>query len=138
MGLADDFGNGFAKPNGCAADCQVRKCISVKDHDKEAAADCAIGSTNLDLSSLHLARPVLRGKGSRDKPQAKRRRPPECRDMIKNGEMQIIINTPSGMNPRLDENRIRRRLCLGAYAHNDNYGCICRNQRHRGLKIKAN
>ena len=46
--------------------------------------------------------------------------------MIKNGQMQIIINTPSGMTPRLDENRIReeallRRVCMittimGAYA----------------------
>ena len=33
--------------------------------------------------------------------------------MIKNGQMQIIVNTPSGMNPRLDENRIREEALLG-------------------------
>ena len=38
---------------------------------------------------------------------------PNVVDMIKNGEMQIIINTPSGMNPRLDENRIRQEALLG-------------------------
>ena len=46
--------------------------------------------------------------------------------MVKNGEIQIIINTPSGMNPRIDENKIREeallsRVCMittimGAYA----------------------
>ena len=28
-------------------------------------------------------------------------------DMVKNGEIQMIINTPSGMIPRKDENRMR-------------------------------
>ena len=46
--------------------------------------------------------------------------------MIKNDEMALIINTPSGMYPRLDENHIRqeallKKVCMittimGAYA----------------------
>ena len=32
---------------------------------------------------------------------------PHVVDMIKNGDMQMIINTPQGMVPRLDENKIR-------------------------------
>lgn len=32
---------------------------------------------------------------------------PNVIDLIKNGQMQMIINTPSGMVPRMDENKIR-------------------------------
>ena len=39
---------------------------------------------------------------------------PNVLDLIKNGEMQMIINTPSGMAPRKDENHIRSQ----AYLHN--------------------
>ncbi len=39
---------------------------------------------------------------------------PTAIDMIKNGQIQLIINTPSGMIPRRDENAIR----AAAYAHN--------------------
>ena len=51
---------------------------------------------------------------------------PNVVDMIKNGEIALIINTPSGMYPRLDENHIRqeallKKVCMittimGAYA----------------------
>jgi carbamoyl-phosphate synthase large subunit len=34
--------------------------------------------------------------------------------MIKNGQIQMVINTPSGMIPRRDENSIR----AATYAHN--------------------
>ena len=33
--------------------------------------------------------------------------------MVKNNQMHIIINTPSGMMPRLDENKIRQAALLG-------------------------
>lgn len=39
---------------------------------------------------------------------------PNVIDLIKNGEIQVIINTPSGMIPRLDENKIR----AAAVSHN--------------------
>ena len=39
---------------------------------------------------------------------------PNCVDMIKNGEIQLVINTPKGMIPRNDENAIR----AAAYANN--------------------
>ena len=51
---------------------------------------------------------------------------PNVVDMIKNDEMALIINTPSGMYPRMDENLIRqeallKKVCMittimGAYA----------------------
>ena len=37
---------------------------------------------------------------------------PNVVDMIKNDEMSLIINTPSGMCPRLDENLIRQEALL--------------------------
>ena len=37
---------------------------------------------------------------------------PNVIDMIKNGRMQLIINTPSGMMPRQDENKIRTAAVL--------------------------
>ena len=39
---------------------------------------------------------------------------PNAMDMIKNGQILMVINTPGGMIPRRDENEIRS----AAYAHN--------------------
>ena len=39
---------------------------------------------------------------------------PTAVDLIKNGQVQLILNTPGGMMPRKDENKIRQ----AAYAHN--------------------
>ena len=39
---------------------------------------------------------------------------PNCVDMIKNGEISLVVNTPRGMIPRNDENAIR----AAAYANN--------------------
>jgi carbamoyl-phosphate synthase large subunit len=39
---------------------------------------------------------------------------PNAVDMIKNGQIQFVINTPGGMIPRRDENTIR----AAVYAHN--------------------
>ena len=37
---------------------------------------------------------------------------PNVVDMLKNKQIQIVINTPSGMNPRIDENKIRESALL--------------------------
>jgi carbamoyl-phosphate synthase large subunit len=37
---------------------------------------------------------------------------PNCLDLIKNGEVQLIINTPSGKTPRVDEVKIRTAAVL--------------------------
>jgi carbamoyl-phosphate synthase large subunit len=39
---------------------------------------------------------------------------PNAVDLMKNGQIQMVINTPGGMIPRRDENAIRS----AAYAHN--------------------
>ena len=120
MGLADDLGMAFAKSQMAAQPGlpgSGNVFISVKDHDKEAAAEIArrFHELGFKLFSTSGTAQFLRGKGI---PVTKTYKlsegaRPNVVDMIKNGEMQIIINTPSGMNPRLDENRIRQEALLG-------------------------
>ena len=133
MGLADDLGMAFAKSQMAAQPglpTSGNIFLSVKDHDKEAAAEIArkfidfgfkIYSTAgtagfLKEKGIPVTKTYKLSEGAR----------PNVLDMVKNGEIQIIINTPSGMNPRIDENKIREeallsRVCMittimGAYA----------------------
>jgi len=133
MGIDKDLGMAFAKSQMAAQPglpTSGNVFLSVKDHDKEAAAEMAKALFDLGFSIFSTAgtASVLREKGI---PVTKTYKlsegaRPNVVDMIKNGQMQIIINTPSGMTPRLDENLIReeallRRVCMittimGAYA----------------------
>ena len=133
MGLADDLGMAFAKSQMAAQPglpTSGNIFLSVKDHNKEAAAEIArkfidfgfkIYSTAgtagfLKEKGIPVTKTYKLSEGAR----------PNVLDMVKNGEIQIIINTPSGMNPRIDENKIREeallsRVCMittimGAYA----------------------
>ena len=120
MGLADDLGMAFAKSQMAAQPGlpdSGNVFISVKDHDKEAAAEIArkFHELGFKLFSTSGTAQFLRDKGI---PVTKTYKlsegaRPNVVDRVKNGEMQIIINTPSGMNPRLDENRIREEALLG-------------------------
>jgi len=133
MGLADDLGMAFAKSQMAAQPglpTSGNIFLSVKDHDKEAAAEIARKFINFGFKIYSTAGTAafLREKGI---PVTKTYKlsegaRPNVVDMVKNGEIQIIINTPSGMNPRIDENKIREeallsRVCMittimGAYA----------------------
>jgi carbamoyl-phosphate synthase large subunit len=120
MGLDDDLGVAFAKAQAAAKPGLPVKgnvFLSVKDGDKARAVDLArqlVGLGFSILSTSGTARtlvehgvPVTRvakiGEGR-----------PTTVDMIKNGQVQMVINTPGGMIPRRDENQIRS----AAYAHN--------------------
>ncbi len=120
MGLDDDLGVAFAKAQAAAKPglpVQGNVFLSVKDADKARAVDIARQLVALGfniLSTSGTARmladnnvPVTRvaklGEGR-----------PTTVDMIKNGQVQMVINTPGGMIPRRDENQIRS----AAYAHN--------------------
>lgn len=120
MGLADDLGMAFAKSQMAAQPglpTSGNVFISVKNHDKEAAAEIAMRfrEFGFNIFSTSGTAEFFRKKGI---PVTKTYKlsegaRPNVVDMIKNGQMQIIINTPSGMNPRLDENRIREEALLG-------------------------
>ena len=120
MGLATSLGMAFAKSQMAAQPglpTSGNVFISVKDHDKEAGASVAKSFHELGFKIFSTAGTAafLASKGI---PVTKTFKlsegaRPNVVDMIKNGQMQIIVNTPSGMNPRLDENRIREEALLG-------------------------
>ena len=119
MGLGPDLLTAFAKSQSAAQPPLPKSgnaFLSVKDHDKPMALEIAKKLVNLGFniySTSGTAKllsengiPVVRtyklNEGAR----------PNVIDMIKNDEMNLIINTPSGMTPRLDENKIRQEALL--------------------------
>jgi carbamoyl-phosphate synthase large subunit len=120
MGLDDDLGIAFAKAQAAARPglpTQGNVFLSVKDADKARAVVIARGLTDLGFtvcSTGGTAR-YLAEHGITAKQIAKiNEGRPNAVDMIKNGQIAMVINTPSGMIPRRDENAIRS----AAYAHN--------------------
>jgi carbamoyl-phosphate synthase large subunit len=114
MGIDDDLGLAYAKAQmaaGSPLPLSGNVFISVKDGDKPQAvalarafvdlgfALYATGGTAASFAAAGL--PVKKlfklGEGRR----------PHVLDMIKNGEIAFIVNTPAGKTPREDEVRIR-------------------------------
>jgi carbamoyl-phosphate synthase large subunit len=113
MGMDDDLGIAFAKTQMAAKPAlpiQGNVFLSVKDSDKAAAADLGrqLVALGFSLFSTSGTAKVLAENGVPVTriPRLEEGRP-NVVDMIKNGRMQLIINTPSGMMPRHDENKIR-------------------------------
>jgi carbamoyl-phosphate synthase large subunit len=113
MGIDDDFGLAYAKSQMAAMPplpLLGNVFISVRDADKPAIIDLALGlqalgfwvySTSGTAATLENANvPVVRlfklNEGR-----------PNVLDMLKNGDIALIINTPSGPVARQDEIRIR-------------------------------
>ena len=133
MGLDKDLGTAFAKSQIAAQPglpTSGNVFLSVKDHDKEMAVELAKSLDKLGFkifSTAGTAR-LLKENGIPVTTTYKLNEGarPNVVDMIKNDEMALIINTPSGMYPRLDENLIRqealmKKVCMittimGAYA----------------------
>jgi carbamoyl-phosphate synthase large subunit len=113
MGLDDDLGIAFAKTQMAAKPglpLSGRLFISVKDSDKPGAVAIARGFAELGFSLVATANTarLLQEHGLKvqfvNKLLEGR---PNCVDMIKNGEINMVLNTPKGMIPRHDENAIR-------------------------------
>jgi carbamoyl-phosphate synthase large subunit len=113
MGLDDDLGMAFAKTHmavGPALPREGKIFLSVKDADKALAVDIArrfvaLGFQVVSTSGTH--RHLLdNGVESTSVFKINEGRP-NVVDMIKNRELSMIINTPSGMVPRQNENVIR-------------------------------
>lgn len=113
MGLDTDFGIAFAKTQAAAKPglpTEGNVFLSVKDEDKPRALDiarnlCALG---FNIYSTSGTAKFLKENGLEVKKLfriAEGR--PNVLDMIKNGDIHMIINTPSGMIPRKDENHMR-------------------------------
>ena len=118
MGLDDDLGIAFAKTQMAAKPAlptQGNVFLSVKDADKPGAVDLGrqLVALGFVLFSTSGTAKILAESGVPVTriPRLEEGRP-NVVDMIKNGRMQMIINTPSGMMPRQDENKIRTAAVL--------------------------
>jgi carbamoyl-phosphate synthase large subunit len=120
MGLDDDLGIAFAKTQMAAKPglpLKGKVFFSVKDSDKPLAVDLAreFIALGFTLCSTSGTAKLLRENGVEVQHVNKLLEGrPNCIDMIKNGEIQLVINTPRGMIPRHDENAIR----AAAWANN--------------------
>ena len=120
MGVDADLGIAFAKAQAAAKPGLPTKgnvFLSVKDADKQRAVDIArrLEALGFSLYSTSGTAQMLTDSGLNVKRLSKiNEGRPTAVDMIKNGQIQMVINTPSGMIPRRDENAIR----AAAYAHN--------------------
>jgi carbamoyl-phosphate synthase large subunit len=114
MGIDMDFGLAFAKSQmaaGGALPTGGNVFISVKDTDKAAVARIARGYAELGFTLY-----ATPGTGSvigdagievNILPKLASGQRPNVIDLMKNKDMALVINTPSGKNPREDEVKIR-------------------------------
>ena len=120
MGLNEDLGIAFAKAQAAAKPglpTSGNVFLSVKDADKLIALNIgkALEEMGFTIYSTSGTAKTLADGGVAVKRLAKiSEGRPNAVDMIKNGQMQLVINTPGGMIPRRDENTIR----AAVYAHN--------------------
>ena len=120
MGLDADLGIAFAKAQAAAKPglpTSGNVFMSVKAADKTRAVDLArrLEALGFAIYSTSGTAQVLTEHGVTVKRLSKiNEGRPTAVDLIKNGQIQMVINTPAGMIPRRDENAIR----AVAYAHN--------------------
>jgi carbamoyl-phosphate synthase large subunit len=120
MGLDADLGLAFAKAQAAARPGLPTKgsvFLSVRDADKPHAAALAraLAEFGFTLYSTSGTAKYLSDHGVTVKRLAKiAEGRPNAVDLIKNGQLTMVINTPGGIIPRRDENAIR----AAAYAHN--------------------
>jgi carbamoyl-phosphate synthase large subunit len=113
MGIGQDWGMAYAKSQMAAQPPLPERgkvFISVRDSDKPHIVPVAKQLANLgfELCATIGTSKVLREAGLNVQPLFKLAEGrPNVLDMIKNGEIQLIINTPAGKTPRADEVKIR-------------------------------
>jgi carbamoyl-phosphate synthase large subunit len=113
MGLDADLGIAYAKSQ-MAANATLpsggRVFISVSDAHKKQVADIArlFADLGFEIVSTSGTAKVLEEAGLKVSRVFKLQEGrPNALDMLKNREIQLVINTPAGQTPRADEVRIR-------------------------------
>ncbi|HEY8901900.1 MAG TPA: carbamoyl-phosphate synthase large subunit [Chthoniobacterales bacterium] len=149
MGIDGDFGSAYAKAQMAAAPALPdggNVFISVKDRDKAAVAPIAREFADLGFKLFATAgtASVLKEAGLEATVlQRLNEGRPTALDMIKNGDIHFIVNTPSGEQPRKDEvvirsaavaNRVATMTTLRAARAS---AAAIRAIRERGLKVKS-
>jgi len=120
MGIDADLGIAFAKAQAAVKPGLPRKgnvFLSVKDGDKARSIDLArqLSALGFNIYSTSGTAKILAENQVPVTRLAKiNEGRPTAVDMIKNGQIQMVINTPGGMIPRRDENSIR----AASYTHN--------------------
>ncbi len=114
MGVGDTFGEAFAKAQIAAGQklpTQGTVFISVTDHDKAYVADLARRFVDMGFKLVATAgtADILEQKGmSVERVYKVKEGRPNVVDLIKGERIQLIINTPTGLEPWFDEKAIRR------------------------------
>jgi carbamoyl-phosphate synthase large subunit len=149
MGIDGDIGSAYAKAQMAAQPALPdggNVFISVKDRDKAAVVEIAKDFADLGFTIFATAGTagVLEENGIAAKTLFRLNEGrPTALDMIKNGEIQFIVNTPSGEQPRKDEviirsaavaNRIATMTTLRAARAS---AAAIRAMRDRGLQVKS-
>ncbi|MEC8656549.1 MAG: carbamoyl-phosphate synthase large subunit [Verrucomicrobiota bacterium] len=118
MGQDEDFGMAFAKTQMAAKPSlplEGNVFLSVKDSDKPQALEIAKGLQELGFSfySTEGTAQFLNENGINTETVLRiSEGRPNVADLIKNGKIQLVINTPLGLIPRRDENGIRSEAVL--------------------------
>ena len=113
MGIDDDFARAFYKSQEAAftrLPTEGKVFISVKKSDKEKIIPLAksVHGMGFTIFSTGGTAKVLQANGIPATPVLKiAEGSPNISDMIRNMEIKLIINTPSGKGPMLDEAKIR-------------------------------
>jgi carbamoyl-phosphate synthase large subunit len=114
LGLAQDFGSAFAKSQEAAGQrlpSEGTVLITVADAEKEQAVlvarrFCELGFRVLATAGTHA---FLAGKGVETARVAKLHEArPDIVDAITNGEIQLVVNTPSGQRGKREDAYIRQ------------------------------
>ncbi len=114
MGVGDTFGEAFAKAQIAAGQklpTQGTVFISVTDHDKAYVADLARRFVDMGFKLVATAgtADILENKGMAvERVYKVKEGRPNVVDLIKGERIQLIINTPTGLEPWFDEKAIRR------------------------------
>ena len=114
MGIADNFGEAFAKAQIAAGQklpTEGTVFISVTDHDKPHVVEVARRFVDMGfkLVATHGTADVLEEAGlAVERVYKVKEGRPNAVDLIKADRIQLIVNTPHGPDPYFDEKAIRR------------------------------
>jgi carbamoyl-phosphate synthase large subunit len=114
MGVADNFGEAFAKAQIAAGQKLPTKgtvFISVTDHDKAQVAEVARKFADMGFQLVATAgtADVIEHAGMTvERVYKVKEGRPNVVDLIKGERIQLVVNTPTGLEPWFDEQAIRR------------------------------
>ncbi|MFL5616582.1 MAG: carbamoyl-phosphate synthase large subunit [Gemmatimonadaceae bacterium] len=123
MGISDSFGGAFAKSQIAASNglpLSGTVLITVNDSDKPTVTPIARRFHEMGfkiLATIGTAK-YLRGRGVPARAVLKvHEGRPNCYDLLVNGDVQLLINTPLGKHSQIDDYRLRQ----GAIVHRVSY-----------------